>query len=249
MHRHLSRLAAAFVAAAGLVVLPASSASAEPVDTAITINLNRDLGVYFDGVGPSIAADTFAVGGRATETAGGTPLEGQTVTLFRKRPSDADFVPFATTETNADGRYRFDLRVGSTASYGARLDGDGVTYNVSYSPTAKRIDAMRDFNAGKRKVNGKLYFRGDINPGWGGRKVVLQKKACGSCTWRTVTSKNAGARGGWSFRVGYPAKVGKVWSYQAVIAPEGNFVKSYSAVLTTRRVYARGATAGVASVR
>ena len=59
----------------------------------------------------------------------------------------------------------------------------------------------------------------------------------------------ASCSGGWSVRVYYPAKVGPVWTYQAVVKAEGNFERSFSATLTTRRVYTRGGDGTVATLR
>jgi hypothetical protein len=245
--------------AAGLAVVPASSAVAAPSDTSVSIELRRTTtstpapggrltGVYYDSTGPAIAEDTFAVTGRLTEDTGGEGLAGQTVVLVRSKKTETTSRIVASTTTDAEGDYRFAAqRVVGSAAYLVAYEGDqGVTYNASDSmenadPVV--VFGMRDLNATKRKVKGKLYFRGDVNPGWGGKKVTLQRKTCSTCSWRTVTSKAAGSRGAWSFRVGYPAKVGPVWRYQAVLAPSGDFEKSYSAQLTTRRVYSREASA------
>ena len=244
--------------AAGLAVVPASHAFAAPSDTSVSIQLRRTAtstpaatgwlpGVFFDSSGPAIPEDTFAITGRLTEDTGDQGLAGQTVVLVRKKKTETLSRVVATTTTDDDGTYRFTAqRVVGSAAYRVDFDGDGVTYNASSSmddvdPVV--VLAMRDLNATKKKVKGKLYFRGTANPGWGGKKVTLQRKTCSSCSWRTVTSKAAGSRGAWSFRVGYPAKVGPVWTYQAVLAASGDFEKSYSAQLTTRRVYARETSA------
>jgi hypothetical protein len=232
--------------ALGLTVLPAASAQAAPVTPTLTVAISRSFGVFYDTAGPSIPGDTFTVSGYLKDDLG-KPMPGQTIELLQKRTrTESDYSTLTqTATTDANGRYVFSRRVIGTAAYGTHFAGDGgVTYNEAYSNTARKLLAMRDFNAGKRKANGQLYFRGDINPGWGGRAVTLQRKTCGTCAWRTVATKAAGSSGGWSFRVTYPAKVGPVWRWQAVLAAAGDFEKSYSAQLTTQRVYTRGSMVG-----
>ena len=254
------------VVAAGLAVVPTTAAFAAPSDTSVSAQLRRTAtsapdadgilgGVYTDSIGPSIPEDSFAITGRLTEDAGGTGLAGRTVLLQRVKKTQSVPSDVATAVTDADGNYRFTAqKVVGTAAYAVIYDPtdsangtDAETYNGSNSTEGGvdplLIGAMRDFNATKRKVSGKLYFRGDINPGWGGGKVALQRKTCSTCSWRTVATRAAGSRGAWSFRVAYPAKVGPVWRYQAVLAAAGDFEKSYSAQLTTRRVYTRDTAA------
>ena len=230
--------------ALGLAVLPTGSAQAAVTPT-LTVSLSRAYGVFYDTAGPAIPEDTFTVSGYLKDDAG-NPIEGATIRLLQRRTrTEQDYsVLTQTATTDANGRYVFARRVTATAAYGTYYAGDGgVQYSEAYSATARKILAMRDFNAGKRKANGTLYFRGNINPGWGGKKVALQRKTCSSCSWSTVATRTASSSGAWSFPVAYPKKVGPVWRYQAVVAASGDFEKSYSAQLTTRRVYTRDAVA------
>ncbi len=237
--------------ALGLAVLPASSAQAAPTEpTSLTMALKRGgvslskaagtlYGVYWDGVGPAIAEDTVRVSG--TLSSSGAALAGRRVALYRQFSTASTAVRVTSKLTGADGTYAFTPRVLGTADYSVRFEGD-ETY-LPVESAAKRLPAMRDFNARKRRVSGRTYFRGVVHPHWGGHRVVLQRQRCGSCAWRTVAHKAAGARGRWSFRVSYPKRVGPVWHWQAVLAPAGKFTKSYSAELTTRRVYTRDVVA------
>ena len=233
--------------AAGLAVAPASSAQADPTEpTTLTIAINRDFGVFYDTIGPNIPDDRVIVSGKLTSN--GVALGDQTVTLYRRMKTGSEFKVVTSKKTLSDGTYSFNQPVVGSALYGVAYDGDGVTY-VGSESSVKQLPAMRDFNATKRKTNGKLYFQGNINPGWGNRTINLVRKKCGTCSWATVGTKQTGSGGGWVFRVYYPAKVGPVWTYQAVIKAEGNFERSYSATLTTRRVYARGGAGTVAVLR
>lgn len=226
----------------GLAVLPATSASAAPtVDTDVNVRLSRTWGVFYDGIGPAIPEDTFTVSGRLVTASERTPLAGQTVELWRSKKTEAESTKITEATTDANGQFAFSQRVVGTAQYGIKYPGDGVTYKASESDLAKKVNGMRDFNAGTRKVKGKLYFRGTVKPSWNNRVVTLQKKACGTCPWKSVASKRTGSRGGWSFRVYYPSKVGPTWRWQVVLRAAGDFEKSYSAQLTTRRVYGRAA--------
>jgi hypothetical protein len=239
-----------------LVVLPAAGAQAEPATTQVTLNLSRlvhqsdgsttlrkaTYGVFWDGVGPAIDEDTFYARGRLTSGTAG--VADQQVTLFRtlKTSDTPQLVDTATTA--ADGSYRFTnaqaverrQRVVGGGTYYVTFTGDGSTYSDATSAPVP-LPSYRDFNARLRRGDGKIFFVGDINPGWGGRTVSLLKKSCGTCAWKVVASKAAGSAGGWSFRVAYPANVGPVWRWQAVLRAAGDFDKSYSAELRTNRVY------------
>lgn len=233
--------------AAGLAVVPATSAQAEPTEsTSIEITINRQFGVFYDTIGPNIPDDRVIISGALAS--GEVFLPDQTVTLYRQMRTGSQFKAITSKKTASDGTFSFNQPVVGTAAYGVAYGGDGVTYMPSES-NIKTLPAMRDFNAIKRKANGKLYFQGNINPGWGNRTINLVRKKCGTCSWATVGTKQTGSGGGWAFRVYYPAKVGPVWTYQAVIKAEGNFVRSYSATLSTRRVYARGGAGTVAILR
>ncbi len=233
--------------AAGLAVAPASSAQADPTEqTSIVISINRDFGVFYDTIGPNIPEDRVIVSG--TLTSGGNGLADQQVTLYRRMKTGSTYKPITSKQTASDGSFSFNQPVAGSALYGVAYEGDGVTY-LRTDSNVQQLPAMRDFNARTRKNNGKLYFQGDINPGWGNRQIALVRKKCGSCGWQTFATKQTGPGGGWSFRVYYPAKVGPVWTWQAVVKAEGNFIRSYSATLTTRRVYARGGSGLVSSLR
>ncbi|GAA1909222.1 carboxypeptidase-like regulatory domain-containing protein [Nocardioides marmoribigeumensis] len=241
--RRLLTLLLGVVLGLGVVVLPAGGAGAAVTPT-LTLALSRSTGVFWDTQGPAIADDEFRVTGYLRDDQG-RPMAGRTIRLLQKRTHTESDYRLLTQKatTDANGRYVFDRRVVATAAYATYFAGDtddtDGTYGEVRSDVARRIRAMRDFNAGKRRVDGKLYFRGDVNPGWGGRRVVLQRQTCRTCAWRTVASRTAGRGGGWSFRVTYPAKVGPVWRWQAVLAAAGDFERSYSAQLTTQRVYTR----------
>jgi hypothetical protein len=221
--------------ALGLVVLPAPGAQAATA-TSVSMTLSRPYGVFWDGVGPSIPEDTFFVRGRLT--AAGEGLGSRTVTLLRRMKNGSELRPVRTTTTDAQGYYSFGRKVEGTAFYRVDFAGEELMYDAASSEVEK-LPGLRDFNAVKRRVDGRLYFRGNINPLWENRTIYLTRKRCGSCAWRTVATKQTGPSGGWSFRVTYPDRVGPVWTWQAVIRAGGNFERSYSAMLTTQRVYGR----------
>ena len=233
--------------AAGLAVAPATSAQADPTEpTTLTLSMNRDFGVFYDTIGPNIPEDRVVLTGQLTSNE--VALADQTVTLYRRMATGTEYKPVTSKQTLADGSYSFNQPVVGSAEYGVAYAGDGVTYVESESPL-EQLPAMRDFNATQRKVKGKLFFRGDITPGWGNRRIDIVRKKCNTCRWSTFATRTTGPGGGWSVRVYYPAKVGPVWTYQAVVRAEGNFVRSYSATLSTRRVYARGGAGTVATLR
>jgi hypothetical protein len=245
--------------ALGLAVLPAGGAQADPTEqSSISVDLTTanptDIGVFYDGVGPGIDEDTLRVSAQLLDS-DQSPIVDAPVVLERKIAGTA-WATMRTKNTDETGAVSFSQQVKGTARYRVTYAGDDTNIGSSATTGAWSQDstvpwtilAMRDFNATFRKSKGRLYFQGNINPGWGGRRIALQRKTCASCAFKTVAAKKTGAGGGWSFRAYYPAKVGPTWTYQAVIAAERPFIRSYSATLTTRRTYARGA-ATVATLR
>jgi hypothetical protein len=233
--------------ALGLAVLPVTGAQAEaPETTSITVALKRQYpgsttlrpatyGVFYDTSGPFISEDTFRVVGRLTSDTTGEGIGGEVINLFRQLPSDDVFERVLSVRTDADGRYDIPQRVVGSARYGTTYEGNGDAVEGTSSATFPLLPAMRDFNARSRQVDGKVVLGGAIHPGWGGRTITLQRRTCSSCAWRSVAAKPAGSWGGWSFRVDRPSKAGVVWTWRAALAAGGNFDRSYSARLITRR--------------
>ncbi|RYP84253.1 hypothetical protein EKO23_16480 [Nocardioides guangzhouensis] len=116
--------------------------------------------------------------------------------------------------------------------------GTSRAYAGSESGTSPRLKGSR--NPGGRVVtsHGRLYYRGDVNPGWGRKVVTIQKKSCASCAWRKYKSVRTSRNGSYSVRVGAPRR-GKWFWRSTVAAASPRFVRGYGNLWTTRTVYGR----------
>ena len=51
-----------------------------------------------------------------------------------------------------------------------------------------------------RQVRRRLYYRGNVDPGWGRKPVTIQKKNCKSCGWHAYKTVRTSRTGGYSAR-------------------------------------------------
>lgn len=215
-----------------VALLSAGPAHAGPL-TQISLTQNSPLGVYADGVGPGGVLDHITLTALLSDDLG-APLAGKPVALERRRLPSTEWRQIDTTTTNGDGVASFTTPVKGNARYRVTFAGEAPTYDSTVSNVTK-LAAMRDFNARLVKKDGKVFLKGNINPGWGGKKVAWQHKKCARCDWKTIATKRAGAKGAWMFRGAYPARIGPVWFFRARLAGTKAFIASVSAELQTER--------------
>lgn len=209
-----------------LVASPAAAAT-----TTLAIESQYANATYRDGAGPAGARDTVGYRGTLIDDAD-QPVVGQELVLERRFANEADFQVVDSGTTDGAGIVTLYVPARGNAVYRFTYAGDGATYDPAVS-AGKVLKVQRDFNARKVTNKGNIFLRGNINPGWGGRNLTLQKKSCRKCAWKNVGGAKSSATGAWSLRAAYPP-LGKVWRFRARIPAEGLFVASTSAVLITK---------------
>jgi len=105
----------------------------------------------------------------------------------------------------------------SVATYTVKYDGGvyGVygDYQFQSSSVARTIKVSRNPGAKVVKSSGRLYFQGNVDPGWNGRYVTIQKKSYRSCSWRTYKRVVTNRYGGYQTRL-YAPRTG-YWYWRA----------------------------------
>jgi hypothetical protein len=158
-----------------------------------------------NGAVANVTVDLFvreagAEGWRHTQSATSDPETG----VF----SFACLEPTVTTEYRAV--YSGNLYFGS--SQGSRKVG-----------VARRVpDAMKQVAAHRFRLSG------SVEPSYRQRPVVLQRKECPTCRWRTVARKDSTDRSRWSFTISSATFSGKRW-FRAVVPADDQYVRSFGA--------------------
>lgn len=165
-------------------------------------------------------------------------VDNQTVTLERKQAGEDAFVSVGDAVTEADGTVTFTTPATKNAqyllSYAGGEHSSGITLAAADS-TVRGVKVYRNLHERTYKKSGKVYFAGNVDPGWGGKTIHLEKKACASCSWKAYAQKQTTASGGWTFLTPAP-KSGK-WRWRTWVAATTDYQKTTSAVLVTYTTY------------
>lgn len=234
------RAAAAAVLTAALAVLmtlggPAAQAD-PPVPTTMTLARQPPAhpAVYHDRIdnGPASLPGVDHIEYQASLTSSGLPVAGQQVVLQRRLAGASDWKDVAAATTDQNGNAMFSTPVKGNATYQATYAGDLLL--ASATSGSVTLAAMRDFNAHIVQRSGKLYLEGNINPGWGRRRVSWQARTCRTCHWRTLTTARTSRSGAWRFRGGWAKDGRRVW-FRAKLDRTNDFVTSTSSMMETSR--------------
>lgn len=164
-------------------------------------------------------------------------IPGATVALARQWAGSDAWEDLGTAVTDdTTGTYTFTETAKANATYKVTYAGetraDGTdNFIFSGSEMTRAVSVMRDLNAQELEKGNRLYFKGNVDPGWGGKVIKLQRKTCKSCAWKAYDKQLTGSTGSWKFRVGAP-RTGS-WYFRAKVAGTTDFITSYSAVLRT----------------
>ncbi len=218
----------------GLLALPvtvgvgaasAAGPSARRADTTLTSDVTVAVGRAiharrFQLVGQVVAHDTtdFAV-------------PEATVTLQRRLSGSTARVTLGTAVTGADGLYHFRTTAVRNARYYAVYAGDDFagpdgTITVSPSTGSRAVKVERNLHDRGVKSHGRLYLKGNVDPGWNRHRVTLQRRGCSSCAWHNVAAKKTTRTGAFTFRM--RTRASGSWFYRARVKAAGHFTTSSS---------------------
>lgn len=151
------------------------------------------------------------------------------VRLYRKLDGIQGWHYLTTTRTGATAYPRFVFRAVSrgNAMYKVVFAGN-ADYQAARGTT--RVLVHRAVPA--RLKSGSGNFHGRVRPHWSHRTVHLDRRRCGSCSWRKVRSARTGEHGHFRFTVPAP-RTGRWW-WRVSVPATTSFIWSYSGVFTTR---------------
>ena len=248
MHRRHPLLLALLLGLAllGLPVLAAGSASAaEPCTPGPTCLATR---VQIVGApAKAVYKHTMTIIGRLDAQDPTTQdygwVSGQTVTLQRKLAGASDFTAIGDAVTGDQGKVTFTTPASKNAQYQlvyaggtyAFPDGSGSVDLAPSSSTPHGIQVYRDLHEHDVQKGGKIFLAGNVDPGWGGKSIYLQRKTCAKCTWKAYAKQQTSSTCGWQFRT--PAPAHGSWYWRAYVPATSDYLKTTSAVLRTYTTY------------
>lgn len=133
-------------------------------------------------------------------------LKGQTRWTFVTRRTNESLNMlewYATSFGNATYKFKYTGGTYNTTTFAASSRDDYVA--GSRNPRAKLVDSGRY-----------VYAKGDVNPGWARRNVIIQRANCDGCGWSNYRTVRTNGYGQFSVRVTAP-RTGR--HYWRVIVP------------------------------
>jgi hypothetical protein len=191
--------------------------------------------VLIEGLGECSNGSTYC---RPPDTAGGQ------VVLYRQLSGTTPWKVVAT-QANEAADFMFTTTAWQNATYLIRYTGGSIGSGDS-THTFTRKDFARYIKVGRHphgkvvKSGGRLYFRGNVDPGYHYRYVTIQKKACSSCSWRTYKKVKTTGTGAYSGRV-YAPSTGRWYWRSLVPGVSPTWANGYSATWYTYKSLARAA--------
>jgi hypothetical protein len=129
----------------------------------------------------------------------------------------------ATTDPET-GVFSFDcLQPTVTTEYRAVYSGN--LYFGSSQGNRKVAVARRVSDTMKQVAAHRFRLIGSVQPSYRQRPVLLQRKECPTCRWRTVERKDSTDRSRWSFTISSSTFSGKRW-FRAVVPADQQYVRS-----------------------
>lgn len=247
----LQRLVVGFLGAAllGAVPVTLTATPAEAGGTAVPtrINLAKTAKVYkygqktvirgsVQGYAPSVCGTTS---GYCTvpDTAGGQ------VTLQSRKAGTSRWRLLGTRTDESS--FSFALTSRGSVVYRVRYNG-GTNGTYAFQPSSKDRGAKgsRHPHGKGVKAGGRLYYRGNVDPGWARKPVTIQKKSCKSCNWHSYKTVRTSRTGGYSARIYAPSR-GRWYFRSTVRATKPQFVRGFGGTVFTYRLRAAARGAGI----
>ena len=155
------------------------------------------------------------------------------VSLYRQVKGSSTTKRLMNVDVAADGTF-----VARTSSVGTAVY--SIVYNGSASQSYATTGVQGTFKGSRHphskgvKSGGKLYYRGNVDPGWGRMPVAIQKKNCKSCDWHSYKTVRTTRSGGYSARIYAPSR-GR-WYFRSVVkATAPRFVTGVGGTIYTYR--------------
>jgi hypothetical protein len=178
-----------------------------------------------------VYGDTATLDGQVVTDDGA--IANATVDLHVREPGAEDWrhTQSATTDPET-GVFSFDcLQPTVTTEYRAVYSGN--LYFAGSQGNRKVGVARRVPDTMKQVADQRFRLSGSVEPSYRQRPVLLQRKECPMCRWRTVVRKDSTDRSRWSFTISSSSFSGKRW-FRAVVPTDEQYVRSDSRVWRLR---------------
>ena len=127
------------------------------------------------------------------------------------------------------------IALGPSAQAAGEDVGTPVVGPTSGSDTGDRARPARNVTSKVVKKRGRLFLKGNVNPGYNRSRVMIQKKNCrGDCGWHKFDMVPTDRDGRYRGRITAPRNGSDFWRVK--VKKRGNYRTSYSAVWRTFRV-------------
>ena len=154
-------------------------------------------------------------------------VRGVDVRLYRKIDGSGTWRYLGTDRTGYDlALFVFRARSVANATYRVVYRGGPL---LERSRGAARVLVYRPVASQMEDRSG--VFSGRVTPRYAHRKITLERRTCGSCSWQAVRSRLTGDYGRFRFDVGAP-QTGR-WFWRASVPASTRFMRSFSGVYTT----------------
>ncbi|KRF16680.1 hypothetical protein ASG90_10495 [Nocardioides sp. Soil797] len=137
---------------------------------------------------------------------------GDNIALLKKKAGARKFKVVDVRGPDSLGKFAFRTRSNGNAVYGLVYGG---TTTVKPSTASKKIKGTRHPHVRVRDVGRKVYMSGNIAPGWGHKRVLVQRANRARGKFRTWAKPRTDRRG--AFRISLPAPRTGKWHYRLVI--------------------------------
>ena len=246
----LQRLVVGFLGAALLgavpVTLTATSAEAG-ASTPTRIQLAKTAKVYKYGQKTVISGrvEAYSPGAGCSSASGWCTAPDATGTVTLKvRNAGASKWKTLGTRSN-ESSFSFSPRSKGSVMYRVVYNG-GTFGSYTFESTSKdrRAKGSRHLHSKGVKSGSRLYYRGNVDPGWGRKPVIIQKKNCKSCGWHGYKTVRTSRTGGYSARIYAPSR-GR-WYFRSVVrATKPRFVKATGGTIYTYRLRQAARSTGI----
>lgn len=143
-------------------------------------------------------------------------LDGDSVTLYRKIAGKKKWKSLGSRPGGSTGIFEFKTPSAGKAVYRLKYSGVG---SIPASSTSKKIKGSRNPHAKAFKRGGKIYTKGNVDPGWGKKKIIIQRKTSAKGKWRAYKKVRTARKGAFQARLTSP-RTGS-WYYRIVVPGSG----------------------------